>query len=129
MIEKGIMRKEGEDNVRVRQEQSVFVCVCVCVAAPHPDALFVAVGGSSRPGTLLFGEDDDVLVEEDVPHACTLPPGSPTHSQLTVPHQLTALCHRDLKSHKTNKQHTHIRIHLSWPEANDQRLYLQKISP
>lgn len=62
------------------------------------DALFVAVGDTSRAGALLLGEDDDVLVEEDVPHARPLPPSSPTHRQLALPHQLAALRHGDRTS-------------------------------
>lgn len=33
------------------------------------EALFVAVGGASWAGTLLFGEDHEVLIEENIPHA------------------------------------------------------------
>lgn len=62
----------------------------------HLDALFVAVDGASRAGTLQFGEDEDVLVEEDVPHTRPFPPRTPTHSQLTLPHQVTTLRRRDL---------------------------------
>lgn len=60
------------------------------------DALFVAVDGASRARTLQFGEDEDVLVEEDIPHARPFPPRTPTHSQLALPHQVTALRHGDL---------------------------------
>lgn len=60
------------------------------------DALFVAVDGASWAGTLQFGEDEDVLVEEDVPHARPFPPRTPTYSQLALPHQVTALRHGDL---------------------------------
>ncbi len=65
--------------------------------------MFVAVGDASWAGALLFGEDDDVLVEENVPHARPLPPSPPAHRQLALPHQLAALRHGDLKSHT----HTH----------------------
>lgn len=68
------------------------------------DAVFVAVGGASRAGALLFGEDDDVLVEENVPHARPLPPTSPAHGQLALSHQLAALRHGDLKSYKTREE-------------------------
>lgn len=70
------------------------------------DAVFVAVGDASQAGALLFGEDDDVLVKENVPHARPLPPSSPAHRQLALPHQLAALRHWDLKSHIVHK-HTH----------------------
>lgn len=63
----------------------------------YPDALFEAVDGASGAGALHFGEDEDVLVEEDVPHARSLPPRTPTYSQLALPHQVAALRHGDLK--------------------------------
>ena len=72
------------------------------------DAVFVAVGGASWAGALLFGEDDDVLVEENVPDARPLPPSSPAHRQLTLPHQLATLRHGDLKTHIP---HTHTHTH------------------
>lgn len=61
------------------------------------DALFVAVDAASWAGTLYFGEDEDVLVEEDVPDARPFPPRTPTYSQRALPHQVTALRHGDLK--------------------------------
>lgn len=67
------------------------------LACCYLEALFVAVGGASRRGTLQLGEDHDVLVEENVPHARPLPPGAPAHCQLALPHQLAALRHGDLK--------------------------------
>lgn len=68
----------------------------------YPDAVFVAVDGASRAGTLQFGEDEDVLVEEDVPHARPLPPRTPTNSQLALPHQVAALRHGDLTPETQN---------------------------
>lgn len=79
--------------------------------AVHLDAVFVTVGGASRAGILVFSEDYDVLIKENVPHARPLPPSSPARRQLTLPHQLAALCHRNLKTHT----HKHIRTHLYWP--------------
>lgn len=76
--------------------------MCVCVLALYLDAVLVAVGDASRARALLFGEDDDVLVEENAPHAGPLPPSSPAQRQLAVPHQLASLRHGDLKSCKTN---------------------------
>lgn len=99
------------------------MCVCVRVCA-YLDALFVAVGDASRAGALLFGEDDDVLVEEDVPHARPLPPSSPAHRQLALPHQLAALRHGDLKSHKNT--HTLGFTYLC-PRPRLRAFYLQKI--
>lgn len=72
-----------------------------CVRLLYLDAVFVAVGGASRARALLFGEDDNVLVEENVPHPHPLPPSTPAHRQLALPHQLAALHHGDLKSHIT----------------------------
>lgn len=69
--------------------------MCVC----HLDAVFVAVGGASRAGTLLFGEDDGVLVEENAPEARSLPARPTAHRELTLPHQLAALRYWDLKTH------------------------------
>lgn len=76
---------------------------CVRVRPLDLDTVFVAVGGASRAGALLFGEDDDMLVEENIPNACSLPPSSPTHCQLALPHQLAALRHGDLQLWKTHK--------------------------
>lgn len=78
------------------------------------DAVFVAVGGASRAGALLFGEDDKVLVEEDVPHAHPLPPSSPAHCQLALAHQLATLRHRDLKSHVTQTHKYNSRMRSCW---------------
>lgn len=61
------------------------------------DALFVAVDAASRAGTLQFGEDQDVLVEEDVPHPRPFPPRTTTYGQLTLPHQVPPLCHGNLR--------------------------------
>lgn len=60
------------------------------------EALLVAVDGASRARTLQFGEDQDVLVEEDGPQARPLPPRTPADSQLALPHQVTALRPGDL---------------------------------
>lgn len=60
------------------------------------DAVFVAVDGASWAGTLQFGEDKDVLVEEDVPQPCPFPPRAPAYGQLTLPQQVAALRHRNL---------------------------------
>ena len=102
------------------------MCVCVCVPW-HLDAVLVAVDGAPGAGALLLGEDDDVLVEEDVPHARPLPPSSPAHRQLAVPHQLAALRHGDLKVARAHtRTHPHIRMHLSWPQAQALGLHLQR---
>lgn len=68
-----------------------------CGRPLYLDAVFVAVGGASRAWALLFGEDDNVLVEENVPQPRSLPSSSPTHRQLTLSHQLSTLRHRDLE--------------------------------
>lgn len=77
---------------------------CVCVRPLHLDALLVTIGGASRAEGLLFGEDHEVLVEENAPHARPLPSSSPAHDQLTLPHQLATLRHGDLKSYKVHKE-------------------------
>lgn len=94
--------------------------MCVCERAVHLDAVFVTVGGASRAGILVFSEDYDVLIKENVPHARPLPPSSPTHRQLTLPHQLAALRHRDLKTHTNTHTLGHTYIGLR-PRTNPQQ--------
>lgn len=66
--------------------------------------MLVAIGGVPCSWTLLFGEDQNVLVQENVPDTCTLPPDPPTGCELALPDQFAPFCHWDLKSH------THVRI-------------------
>lgn len=73
-----------------------------CVSAAHLNAVFVTVGGASRAGALLFGEDYDVLIKENAPRARPLPPRSSAHRQLALPHQLAALRRVDLESTPTD---------------------------
>lgn len=126
------VRTEGDNENWQKRLHSICVWnrkrVAIFVVL-YLDAVFVAVGGASRAGALLFGEDDRVLIEENVSHAHPLPPSSPAHCQLALSHQLATLRHGDLQSHVTQTHtHTHIiRMHLSWPRAQARSFRLLKI--
>lgn len=59
-------KAHGDENACVR---SGTVQNYSMVKELYLEALFVAVGGASRAGTLQFGEDHEVLIEENIPHA------------------------------------------------------------
>lgn len=76
---------------------SKYVCVCV-----YLNAVFEAVHTASRVRCFVFGEDEIVLIEEDVSDSRFLPSASTANTQLTLTHQLSTLRHRDL-----THTHTH----------------------
>ncbi len=91
-----------------------LACVCVCVCM-YLNAAFEAVHTASRVGCFVFGEDDIVLIEEDVSDSRFLPSASTANTQLTLTHQISTLCHGDLthtRMHTQARKHARTQTHM-----------------